>query len=144
MKMQLIKQRKHGDCGIACLAMMFNISYEEVIKFFPDNDFDNDGLSILELSNFISSMGSTPFESRFFDLKRKGILFVPSLNIKGGGHFVYWDGPGKLYDPSNKETYDSNSFPIIISHIIQLDLNLSERDYLIQRYQSSINTLKSV
>ncbi len=36
--MKLIQQRAGRDCGICVVAMLADVSYEEVLRFFPDHE----------------------------------------------------------------------------------------------------------
>lgn len=136
----MIKQKQPNDCGVACLAMMLNKPYEEILEHFPNHDFDNDGLLISELVAVIEEYGHKAFVNDELYLRSKGILFVPSLNVERGGHFVYWDGPGKLYDPSNKKRYSIDNFPMVVSHIIVL--NESNKKILTRKYEKILKSLK--
>lgn len=49
--------------------------------------------------------------------KRRALLSVNSLNIKGGSHMVYWDGD-IIHDPSPERTYQHIESCIISRAII--------------------------
>ena len=78
-------------------------------------------MTITKMLFVISHYKPNPFSCNKFQLHSKGILFVPSLNTAGDGHFVFWGGPGKLFDPSNELCYTPQKFPIVISHILCVD-----------------------
>lgn len=139
--MQIVKQKDKYDCGIACLAMMLDKPYEEIIQqHFPKHDFNKDGLYISELVSVIKLYGHDVFINSGFHMKSSGILFVPSLNTLGSGHFVFWDGLGKLFDPSNDNQYSISVFPLVVQHILILD-RYNKKD-LINKYTDMLDQLK--
>lgn len=138
--MQIVKQKAKYDCGVACLAMMLDKPYEEILRHFPKHDFNNEGLYTSELFSVIESYGLEVFTNHGLHIKSKGILFVPSLNTIGNFHFVYYDGPGKLFDPANNNQYTIDTFPTVIYHLLILDKR--NKTDLIAKYTEILNSLK--
>jgi len=135
----MIKQRQEYDCGVAALAMMLSLPYEEILTHF-NTDFSVEGLSVDELCKVIRYYGEKPFIHKTLHLTSPGILFVPSYNHDASGHFVYWAGPGKLYDPSQDVCYNPlDDMPLIISHI--LIPNSKNRYELMSYYEQKLEQL---
>lgn len=124
----LIPQRTTTDCAICCLAMAFEVSYEDILERAPgfgDREArgDNPGLHTAEELAVIHSFGwgARTFYKWWFEKnggkfwkelkRRRAILTLPSLNIEGGYHSVFWDG-ARLLDPSPAKKYSPELVPI--------------------------------
>mgnify|MGYP003135106911 CR=1 FL=1 len=129
---KLIKQIGPSDCAICCLSMLTGIEHAEVISRVGDTWEDgmgmaNTGLALLRLGfeNREIPLDKGAYRIEDVDFKilrkpwgisdemfksmiwgRKALLTVPSLNIDGGYHMVYWYYD-ELFDPSPKKTYKS-------------------------------------
>lgn len=116
----MLKQRNNYDCGICCLAMAFGVSYEQMRD--RAGVVDSRGLSDETEERIIRSFG---YGFRSFykwwyeknggnfwrELKNKrALISLPSLNLEGEYHLVYWDGKN-LLDPSNLKTYTIATVP---------------------------------
>lgn len=125
----LIKQRESFDCGIACLAMALNLSWDDVMQSMPEQHVDElkrlgmsdsmykDLFAALGLVNDVDYTvryyGHHWCNYRFFKNMlwgRRAICQVRSKNYAEGFHFVYWNGHA-VYDPSTKETYSTDEWP---------------------------------
>jgi hypothetical protein len=123
----MIKQRNMTDCGICCLAMALNVSYEDILALVPAYSArltwgDKGGLyksEIREVARAYSQGVRTTFKyymednggDFWRDMKGdRAILSVPSLNVEDGLHLVYWDGKA-IVDPSNLKTYTKEMIP---------------------------------
>lgn len=116
---RMVKQRYKYDCLLAVLCMVAGKPYEEL---WGDTDFPRraesaGGCSGELLDSAYTHAGISREDRRSVyaeDLPpraKEGILFgcraivqVPSLNVEGGSHFVYWDGE-TVFDPSNEQQY---------------------------------------
>lgn len=111
----MIKQRTNHDCMCACLAMLFNMTYEESAEYFPKKALDWYGYHWEWLYPLLRHDGKdvithTKGKRSVYDpdFSKPAIITVPSLNIKDGLHVIYWDGE-KIKDPSTRKTY--KTFP---------------------------------
>lgn len=117
----LIVQRTPTQCVIATIAMATGRPYDEVLAAaLASNEFD-EALGCKSEAKVLEHLGySNRFEDGFpvgdfrWMLKayqisaeffrdqawgRRAIMAVPSLNITGGSHSVYWDGYS-VFDPN--------------------------------------------
>lgn len=119
----MVKQRADDDCAVCSIAMATGLPYEEVLEKIGDAYKPGEGMyhpSIaLERLGFKYTFENgipvgdivckhrgilSPDFFRSFAWGRRALLSVPSLNIPGGMHMVYWDG-AQVFDPSNKKIY---------------------------------------
>lgn len=112
----LIRQRGRSDCSICTIAMALNKPYEDVLGVAGDAYDPEHGTrseySIIEkfglrqMVDFrVMHRGQlAPEYFLHFSWGRRAILAVPSLNIVGGFHSVYWTGD-ELFDPCLLKTY---------------------------------------
>lgn len=125
---ELIRQRTGHDCAICTIAMALCRSYDEVhAAGLESKGFDPEVgtrseqaiLKVLGLStayengrpvgDFVDSRKGYETSTESFRDRawgRRAILTVPSLNIPGGWHSVYWDG-SMLFDPCLLKTYET-------------------------------------
>lgn len=50
---EYVEQKDKKGCGVACLAMVSNKSYDYVCKFFSGKDFEKDGLGYHDLIEYL-------------------------------------------------------------------------------------------
>lgn len=114
----LIPQRTPNDCAVCTVAMALGRSYEEVMAtavkeeaFEPDRGMRREysvieAFGLKQMIDFrIMHRGVlAPEFFLHFSWGRRAILAVPSLNIEGGFHSVYWTGT-ELLDPCTLKTY---------------------------------------
>lgn len=125
----LIKQRDSYDCGIACLAMALNLSWEDVMQAMPEEHkpvlvekgmsdkmyhalFANLGL-VNDVDYTTRYYGNHWCNYRFFKNMlwgRRAICEVRSKNYPEGFHFIYWNGHD-VFDPSTMLTYSNEDWP---------------------------------
>lgn len=111
MKINLVSQKQKYGCGIACIAMILNMSYESVVKDFLNN-FDEEGMTTEILLNYIGDKGCSVVQKTIQcygkkDFARDEMLrpFAPAhiLTIKSRvdamQHFVVMDHEGKFFCP---------------------------------------------
>lgn len=124
----LIEQKTTYDCGIACLAMALNLSYDDVMGVFPEqrmNELVAKGMSnemYAELMTTLGVINDVDYTTRHYGHHwftyrafknmlwgRRAICAVRSKNVSEGFHFVYWDG-FKINDPSTKDKYTDDDW----------------------------------
>lgn len=107
-----------SDCAICTIAMALGKSYEDVLvaalqaRAFKPEEGTRSEYSIIEqfgleqMKDFrVLHRGPlAPEYFLHFAWGRRAILAVPSLNIEGGFHSVYWNG-SQLFDPCTAKTY---------------------------------------
>lgn len=123
--MELVRQREKSDCVIACLAMLTSRDYDDVKSAVGDLYTPDVGVrpeyEALKRLGFVEEMDLPKIEGDFkcyhcpYPISaiffrqllwgRKCLLSVPSLNIEGQWHMVYYDGR-TVFDPSPKKTYE--------------------------------------
>lgn len=113
-----IVQKSGNDCVLAALAMAAGkksweeawteVDLQEVIKSKGVGDIDPwmQRLGYEHRKDYITVYvhGDSMEMVQRFLWKRRALLSVHSLNIKGGNHMVYWDGD-IIHDPSPERTY---------------------------------------
>lgn len=114
----MIKQRLPTDCAICTIAMALGKQYDEVMAaavargaFDPAEGVRREyhiieqfGLKMMTDFRVLHRMQLAPEYFRDLAWGRPAILAVPSLNIDGGSHSVYWSGTD-LFDPCTLKTY---------------------------------------
>ena len=101
--MRTVKQKAHNDCGVACVAMLADTSYEEAFDtIYPTGrsklTFTKDLHAALEklgrkplLKRRLSFGSKTPD-----DLETDALIFVKmGKKGKGIGHWIVWDAKAK-------------------------------------------------
>lgn len=129
----LVKQQTNHDCVLACACMALNVSYETLEKRLPAlcEHVREKGASqsmeflIYEEFNLVDEidfhMLTCKDRNVGFDISfkwalwgRRAMLTIPSKNIEGGYHAVYWNGK-QFFDPCLKLTYNWNEVTKIVS-----------------------------
>lgn len=110
--MKLIKQRKFGECGVACLAMILDKTYEEILEYFNHKDFTNSGIGPDEMISCLEHFGKSGAKEYLHYQLGPAILTVPSLNHVGFLHFIVYDGENYL-DPSTEKLQYDRDAPIL-------------------------------
>jgi|SRR5579872_1376947 len=114
----LIRQRVATDCAICTIAMAIGRDYDEVMaaglksQAYDPEKGTRAEYQIIEAFGFeqmvdfrILHRGPlAPEYFRHFSWGRRAILAVPSLNIVGSFHSVFWSG-SELFDPCTLKTY---------------------------------------
>jgi hypothetical protein len=111
VEIELVKQKHKKGCGIACLAMATNQSYDDVVKNFI-NDFDNDGMTSELVTEYLGDLGYSVIQKGIIYYNHKDSLkdeiikpFAPvhivsiKLKIDSTWHFVVMDINGKFFCP---------------------------------------------
>lgn len=143
----MIRQRTSFDCGIASMANLFGVTYEEIAAFFSfktDEDcstgpIDAANIGILlrrpvvaiETVEMFENYNVCEWYAKTIDARpvmrtpgvwrflagRRAIVTVTSLNHKDTHHVVFWDGD-RLCDPSNKKRHGPLSKPQVWSFAV--------------------------
>lgn len=93
--MHIYQKHKYG-CGVACLAMFTNLSYNTIKnKFYANHNLDKYGITNME--HILLQLGFKVKLSKKIPQTR-AILTVESINKKNAWHSVYWNGK-ELFDP---------------------------------------------
>jgi hypothetical protein len=112
----LVRQRMDTDCGPACLAMLTARTLDEVIEMIGDawdpvKGLRSEARALTRLGfaegSFIHLHNDWCITSEFFRRfawKRRALVCVPSKNMPGKWHLIYFDGKD-VFDPSPKLTY---------------------------------------
>lgn len=103
----LVQQRCKYDCGVACIAMYGNYTYDEIKeKYFRNHDFNKVNMKNVEFEAVLYDLGIELKEYKKFDPEKDGIIIVSSLNYKGKLHSVYWNAMLKRVFDSQKGLKD--------------------------------------
>jgi len=98
---RLVVQKYDYSCGVACLAMWLGKTHKKVKdKYFPCYDLDRAGIIEIALLGVLTENGIKAVQYPNLIHRVPGILSVPSLNLKGGQHYIYYVNPRLLYDPN--------------------------------------------
>jgi len=144
MKPGLIQQEDDYGCAVAALGMALGVSYkaarEEVRLywecFHPVTPYK--GLSWEEESIILYKHGIKTFPVWLPDDRTTGsfkkhlgkcraLMSVPSINVPGLFHALFWDGL-KLYDPSKLKTYTAKRAWEVVRLVRVLDPLKSKHD----------------
>lgn len=113
--MVVVRTRSHRDCGIACVAMIAGLSYEQVAAAARAEDWrGNAGLHNRQVLAIAALVGLrlTPVR-RYSLVTARGILRIrwtcARAQLAPGGHFVVVDC-GLVVCPSSGETRSVRSF----------------------------------
>lgn len=128
MALELIKQKTFTDCGVAAIAMLLEVSYEDVWSKLTDElranilsrgMADEDFRACLECLGLVNDKDFTkrvylPYwgsvrASLNLLWGRRAIVSAWSKNEEDSGHFIVFDGTEgeeKVLDPSTRQTYD--------------------------------------
>lgn len=105
--MQKVFMRKNNDCMTACLATLFGLDYEQVPRFFNDND-EVVGVFHDRVNEFLKDYGlaylsitcSTDFLSTYQGyLLVSGESYTPHYKNKGVNHCVIYKDGKLWHDP---------------------------------------------
>jgi hypothetical protein len=115
---ELIQQRMRTDCAICTIAMAIDKPYEAVMDVAVAAEaweadkgmraeysvLEKFGLAQMVDFRVLHRYQLAPEYFLHFSWGRRAILAVPSLNIAGGFHSVFWSGT-TLFDPCTAKTY---------------------------------------
>lgn len=99
--MNLIQQQDDFTCGVACAAMVADVSFDVAMKV---SNTTERGMTSHGMDDTLKALGIR-FERLFWpEIHRtvRHILTAPSLNVVGGLHYVaidFDDGLFNVYDP---------------------------------------------
>ena len=93
--LELIQQRQKSDCGVACLAMLSGLLYEDAREIL---EYKRGGLYPCELLEALEDMGFDCVESKRIPKANSALVALSWEN--GKGHFGVWDHRrSKFLDP---------------------------------------------
>jgi len=97
-----IKQKKFGQCGPACLAMVLKCELDAVVLNLErgGRDLATTGMTDQEMVEFLQDQDVECYISMERAPDQPAILTVPSLNHPGVLHYIYWDGK-EYHDPGS-------------------------------------------
>jgi ABC-type bacteriocin/lantibiotic exporter with double-glycine peptidase domain len=98
--MEFIEQRTKTDCGVACVAMLSNHLYMEIIGLFPGLKRNKKGLTPGSLLDVLEDLQYTYQEIKTLPNFGRALVAIRWKNKDFSGHFVTWDGKRKQFlDP---------------------------------------------
>lgn len=104
--MQRIEQRQYenGDCGVACIAMIIDRSYEEVESVFRQLDLVKNGKYFTFHKDLISVLEYFEYEvqrKRFINWDKVSYPSIVKVNVRLGNywHWVVKAGERMILDP---------------------------------------------
>jgi hypothetical protein len=99
--METVQQHFKSDCAVACLAMFLGEKYEAIAKHCHGFELVSFGLSAERTDDIADLFGADLIwrDPSKLDRSRPAVLSVPSLNLDGSRHSVFWDGQA-LHDPN--------------------------------------------
>lgn len=97
--------RHDGDCGLACVAMMLDIPYEDLEReYFPDKPCH--GLGNDEALKIMAEKGLRCVRLPYYmPTADRQMVTVASLNLPGRHHFVVLEDGKNVLDPSRKKRH---------------------------------------
>lgn len=97
-----VRQRGTGDCGLACLAMMVGMSWDDTLAVVFKGIFDHQpGMSDAQLMGALGfHFGLNVNKADGWLQVIPGICSVPSLTKPGRLHYVFWTGR-RVMDPQD-------------------------------------------
>lgn len=102
--MEIVRQKKFGQCGAACLAMVLGEPLSDVVSSLEKKlnaPLHEVGVADGEMVEHLRDRGFNHAQVTLeWDGSEPAILTVPSLNHRGILHYIVWDGSEYL-DPSN-------------------------------------------
>lgn len=98
-QIEFIQQREQWDCGIACIAMLAGLLYENVLPFFKDYDHKN-GLFPEDVLEFLEDIGISYNAINKLPKRQPALVALDWKEGKLTGHYVVWDPIRKQFlDP---------------------------------------------
>ena len=126
--MRLIQQQDDFTCGVACAAMVADVTFEQALAKSGDLLPFRCGMASLGLSRLLRRLGVRFTRKMLPKLNRcvPHIIVVPSLNVLGGLHYVVADlsdavlevydpqegRPGKRYYRRRRDDDDGNPLSV--------------------------------
>lgn len=141
----VVKQKNSSDCVICCMAMLSGRTYEEILNLAVDYKIRLEQGCIKGVYSKEENEVLAVFGWRCGSMRRKwkvekdgqnfletikgirAILTVPSLNIEGAYHAIYWDG-AEIHDPHNEKTYSKETLPPEASADLYINLLQLEKE----------------
>lgn len=112
MKIKRIQQRGPTECGVASLAMITGLPYEEVLAPFAWRTSEGDGLSTIYMHEWLTRNGWAWQEvykvHHLGGINQKKDIWPPKpwapahliqARVSAGYHFAVMDADGRVFDP---------------------------------------------
>ncbi len=116
--MKLVRQKHSMGCGVACMAMLLDVTYEEAAAHFKDRNLETNGVVSIELDSVLADLGyaiqiqypkdhrwqereqwpPAPFAERHVCQVYRGLP-----ENSGCAHMVVMDQSGIVFDPLQDE-----------------------------------------
>ena len=98
-QVEYIQQRKHNDCGVACVAMLVDATYSVVYSVLKKlNMSTRGGLYFEDIYRMLEEFGRTA--NNIKSLPKAGRALLAIQWNDNGAHFVVWDSKRKqILDP---------------------------------------------
>lgn len=110
--LKLQEMRYDGDCGLACVAMMLEIPYEDLEReYFPDKPCHgmSDDVALKIMAEKGLRCVSLPY---YIPTADRQMVVVASLNLPGHHHFVVLDEGQRVLDPSRKQKHTKTTLEV--------------------------------
>lgn len=122
--MKPILQKTQADCMVCSLAMLLEISYEEMCEYFPPKMVKETGAQWDFIAPYLRRCGYwfTHYQEEILhmvDWSKPAIVDVPSFSSDEYDHIIFWDGE-KVIDPSMNYEPHYKKLPDKINCVIQL------------------------
>lgn len=114
---KVVKQRKDFDCGIAAMAMLFNLEYGEISAvcraLFGSTKPNKRGLLLYHLEEMANQLGtnlSRVYRSKNYMSDKTGILGMNGGQMDAAGHWVVLKDGNTIIDPDDGTVWTVNDY----------------------------------
>ena len=94
--MEMVKQRRNDDCGVACMAMILGISYVDAEECY---DYTIGCAHTASMEKLLNKHGFALYV-RNQDRDADAIAYLLNCRSPAGSHWVVMTTEGEFYDPS--------------------------------------------
>lgn len=115
---KVIAQKRNWDCGIACLAMLLNLSYGDVMiaakGYWPRLPPNKRGIVLHEMEDFAQDVFGVELERIYraagYLEGQRGVLGIVGGTMDAAGHWVFLKNDQTIIDPDDEQVYDLNEY----------------------------------
>lgn len=101
-QVEFVEQQKKTDCGIACVAMLTNRLYSEIIGIFPELKRRRGGLYPDDIFEVLDELGYSYREMKRLPRRGPALVAIEWKDPSLSGHYIVWDSKRrKFLDPLN-------------------------------------------
>lgn len=101
-QIEFVEQRRKTDCGVACIAMLTQHLYDEVVGEFPELGRMRGGLYPDKVIDILDSFGYDCNEMARLPQKGSALVAVQWKQLDLSGHYVVWDSKRRQFlDPKH-------------------------------------------